>query len=86
MSESATPTAVLDYFVGWAAAKLGRDSVDPDAPLTALGLDSVHAAELMTILEDRYRTEITAEDIFDGLTMADVARRVEAQHSGAARG
>ncbi|MFF2551182.1 acyl carrier protein [Nocardia sp. NPDC058058] len=86
MSESATTTAVLGYFVEWAASRLGRETVDADAPLTQLGLDSVHAAELMTILEDRYQTEIAAEDIFDGLTLADVARRVNAQQVGAPRG
>ncbi|WP_067536464.1 acyl carrier protein [Nocardia crassostreae] len=60
MSQAPHDTSVLDFFVGWVAARLERDSVDPDAPLTSLGLDSVKAAELITILEDRYRTEITA--------------------------
>ncbi|MVU76960.1 LLM class flavin-dependent oxidoreductase [Nocardia sp. ET3-3] len=73
MSTSSESATVLDFFVEWAADRLERDSVDPYSPLTSLGLDSVKAAELMTILEDRYDTEITAEDIFDGLCLADVA-------------
>ncbi|WP_225729084.1 MULTISPECIES: MupA/Atu3671 family FMN-dependent luciferase-like monooxygenase [unclassified Nocardia] len=73
MTETTTRPAVLEYFVEWATARLERESVDPHSPLTSLGLDSVKAAELMTILEDQYGTEITAEQIFDGLSLADVA-------------
>ncbi|GAB2551811.1 MupA/Atu3671 family FMN-dependent luciferase-like monooxygenase [Nocardia heshunensis] len=78
-SDSAT---VLEFFVRWAADRLERDQVDPHSPLTSLGLDSVKAAELMTILEDRYDTEITAEDIFDGLSLADVAAMVDGRGNG----
>ncbi|MGW4246194.1 MupA/Atu3671 family FMN-dependent luciferase-like monooxygenase [Nocardia sp. NPDC004722] len=78
-SDSAT---VLEFFVAWAADRLERDQVDPHSPLTSLGLDSVKAAELMTILEDRYDTEITAEDIFDGLSLADVAAMVDGRGDG----
>lgn len=80
MSKSPDGANVLDYFVNWAATRLERESVDPHAPLTSLGIDSVQAAELMTVLEDRFQTEITAEDIFDGLTLADVAAKVNARH------
>ncbi|MEC3954101.1 MupA/Atu3671 family FMN-dependent luciferase-like monooxygenase [Nocardia sp. CDC153] len=73
MSTPPETGTVLDFFVEWAADRLERDTVDPQLPLTSLGLDSVKAAELMTILEDRFDTEITAEDIFDGLSLADVA-------------
>ncbi|NNH69576.1 LLM class flavin-dependent oxidoreductase [Nocardia uniformis] len=76
MSESTETATVLDFFVGWVAERLERESVDPHSPLTSLGLDSVQAAELMTILEDRYDTEVTAEDIFDGLSLADIAAMV----------
>ncbi|UGT44821.1 LLM class flavin-dependent oxidoreductase [Nocardia yamanashiensis] len=79
MSRSPDTTPVLDFFVEWAAARLERDTVDPYSPLTSLGLDSVKAAELMNILEDRYQTEITAEDIFDGLSLADVAAMATAR-------
>ncbi|AYF74929.1 LLM class flavin-dependent oxidoreductase [Nocardia yunnanensis] len=78
MSTPSDSATVLDFFVEWAADRLERDAVDPHSPLTALGLDSVKAAELMTILEDRFDTEITAEDIFDGLSLADVAALVDA--------
>ncbi|SUA72732.1 Limonene 1,2-monooxygenase [Nocardia otitidiscaviarum] len=78
MSGVTGKATVVDYFVDWVARRLERDSVDPHAPLTSLGLDSVQAAELMTILEDRYDTEITAEEIFDGLSLADIAAKVSA--------
>ncbi|MFI6868850.1 MupA/Atu3671 family FMN-dependent luciferase-like monooxygenase [Nocardia sp. NPDC050406] len=76
MTNSTESPTVLDFFVDWVAERLGRDSVDPYAPLTSLGLDSVKAAELMTLLENRYDTEVTAEEIFDGLTLADIADKV----------
>ncbi|WP_084523613.1 MupA/Atu3671 family FMN-dependent luciferase-like monooxygenase [Nocardia inohanensis] len=79
MTTSPERTTVLDFFVEWAAERLERDTVDPYSPLTSLGLDSVKAAELMNILEDRYQTEITAEDIFDGLSLADVAAMATAR-------
>ena len=78
MTVSADDATVLEFFVRWVAERLERESVDAHAPLTSLGLDSVQAAELMTILEDRYETEISAEEIFDGLTLADIAERVRA--------
>lgn len=79
MSNSTESMTVLDTFVDWVAERLERESVDPHSPLTSLGLDSVKAAELMTMLEDRYDTEITAEEIFDGLSLADIAGRVNAR-------
>lgn len=82
MSTSPGTATVLDFFVEWAADRLEREEVDPHSPLTSLGLDSVKAAELMTILEDRYDTEITAEEIFDGLSLADVAEKATRQGNG----
>ncbi|WP_330179718.1 LLM class flavin-dependent oxidoreductase [Nocardia sp. NBC_01503] len=76
MTSAADGATVLEFFVEWAARRLDRETVDPELPLTALGLDSVQAAELMTILEDRFDTEITAEEIFDGLTLSAVAEKV----------
>lgn len=78
MSTSSETATVLHFFVEWAADRLERDAVDPHSPLTSLGLDSVKAAELMTILEDRFDAEITAEEIFDGLSLADVAETATA--------
>ncbi|QLY29243.1 MupA/Atu3671 family FMN-dependent luciferase-like monooxygenase [Nocardia huaxiensis] len=82
MTRSVSDTNVVEFFNEWASRRLDRESVDPHSPLTSLGLDSVQAAELMTILEDRYDTEITAEQIFDGLSLADVAELVGEQRDG----
>ncbi|MEV0032777.1 MupA/Atu3671 family FMN-dependent luciferase-like monooxygenase [Nocardia sp. NPDC050793] len=61
--------------VQWVARHTDTDaaSVDPDRPLTASGLDSVKAAELITLLSDRFGIEITAERLFDGATITDIA-------------
>ncbi|MFI6041803.1 MupA/Atu3671 family FMN-dependent luciferase-like monooxygenase [Nocardia sp. NPDC051321] len=64
------------FFLDWAKQRLGLESVDPRTPLTALGLDSVKAAELLTILEDRFGIEMSAEDIYADLCVADLVDEV----------
>lgn len=74
MSQPQGDTAT--FFLDWAKDRLGLESVDPRMPLTALGLDSVKAAELLTILEDRFGIEMSAEDIYADLCVADLVDEV----------
>ncbi|QIS04241.1 LLM class flavin-dependent oxidoreductase [Nocardia brasiliensis] len=75
------------FFLGWARQRLGLEQPDPRTPLTALGLDSIKAAELLTILEDRYGVEVSAEDIYGDMCIADlVAQVVEHGDAGACAG
>lgn len=76
MSEPPGHTGTTEFFLEWVRQRLGRDSVDPRTPLTALGLDSVKAAELLTMLEDRFGTEISVEDIYADMSVADLAEQV----------
>ncbi|MBF6059960.1 LLM class flavin-dependent oxidoreductase [Nocardia terpenica] len=76
MSEPPGDTGTTAFFLEWVRQRLGRDSVDPRTPLTALGLDSVKAAELLTMLEDRFGTEISVEDIYADMSVADLAEQV----------
>ncbi|WP_067690372.1 MupA/Atu3671 family FMN-dependent luciferase-like monooxygenase [Nocardia jejuensis] len=76
MSEPQDDSEITEFFMEWARGRLGLDSVDPRTPLTALGLDSVRAAELLTILEDRFGIEVSAEDIYGGLCVADLVEAV----------
>ncbi|MET9489739.1 MupA/Atu3671 family FMN-dependent luciferase-like monooxygenase [Nocardia sp. NPDC006630] len=76
MSEPRDTADTTAFLLGWASHRLGLDSVDPRTPLTALGLDSIKAAELLTILEDRFGVEISAEDIYGGICVADLAEEV----------
>ncbi|MFE6858209.1 MupA/Atu3671 family FMN-dependent luciferase-like monooxygenase [Nocardia sp. NPDC057668] len=85
MSEPRDDADTTDFFLDWARARLGLESVDPSTPLTALGLDSVKAAELLTILEDRFGIEVSAEDIYGGMCVADLAAAVADHGSPAAQ-
>ncbi|MEV0251499.1 MupA/Atu3671 family FMN-dependent luciferase-like monooxygenase [Nocardia sp. NPDC050712] len=76
MSESQHHAETTTLFLEWAKQRLGLESVDPRTPLTALGLDSVKAAELLTLLEDRYGIELSAEDIYAGICVADLVEAV----------
>lgn len=82
MTELQGDTDTTTFFLEWATQRLGHDSVDPRTPLTALGLDSVKAAELLTILEDRFGIEVSAEDIYGGMCVADLITEV-AKHQDA---
>ncbi len=68
-----------EFLLEWARERLGRDSVEPHIPLTALGLDSVRAAELLTLLEDRFGTEISVEDVYGDMSIAELADTVVRQ-------
>ncbi|MCU1645729.1 MAG: amino acid adenylation protein [Nocardia sp.] len=76
MSEPQSDAETTVFFLDWAKQRLGLDSVDPRTPLTALGLDSIKAAELLTILEDRFDIEISAEDIYGGICITDLVEEV----------
>ncbi|MEU8899317.1 MupA/Atu3671 family FMN-dependent luciferase-like monooxygenase [Nocardia sp. NPDC048505] len=76
MSQPQDDADTTTVFLHWAQQRLGLDAVDPRTPLTALGLDSVKAAELLTILEDRFGVELSAEDIYGGMCVADLVTAV----------
>ncbi|MFB8281279.1 MupA/Atu3671 family FMN-dependent luciferase-like monooxygenase [Nocardia colli] len=76
MSEPQGDADTAAFFLDWARQRLGLESVDPRTPLTALGLDSVKAAELLTMLEDRFGLEISAEDVYGGMCVADLVDEV----------
>ncbi|WP_254205787.1 MupA/Atu3671 family FMN-dependent luciferase-like monooxygenase [Nocardia alni] len=69
----------MEFLLEWVRRRLGRDSVEPHTSLTALGLDSVKAAELLTLLEDRFGTEISVEDVYGDMSIADLADAVVRQ-------
>ncbi|MGX1776942.1 MupA/Atu3671 family FMN-dependent luciferase-like monooxygenase [Nocardia brasiliensis] len=76
MSEPQGRADTTTFFLGWAQQRLGLEQIDPRTPLTALGLDSVKAAELLTILEDRFGIEVSAEDIYGDMCVADLVDEV----------
>ncbi|MFC9898022.1 MupA/Atu3671 family FMN-dependent luciferase-like monooxygenase [Nocardia sp. NPDC127579] len=86
MSEPRDDADTTTFFLDWAKQRLGLEAVDPATPLTALGLDSVKAAEMLTILEDRFDIELSAEDIYGGMSVADLVTAVAEHRDPAARG
>ncbi|WP_232668348.1 MupA/Atu3671 family FMN-dependent luciferase-like monooxygenase [Pseudonocardia sp. TRM90224] len=72
---------VRSRVAGWAAQRFGLDvsALDPDRPLTALGLDSIKAVELNAYLESEFGYTVSAERLFDGITIAAVVAEIEAR-------
>jgi natural product biosynthesis luciferase-like monooxygenase protein len=77
------PDSLRAQVVEWAARRFGLDRAALDAaqPLTALGLDSVKAAELNTYLERQFGYTVPAERIFDGLTVAGLVAEIAAHRA-----
>jgi 7-keto-8-aminopelargonate synthetase-like enzyme/acyl-CoA synthetase (AMP-forming)/AMP-acid ligase II len=61
--------------VRWLAERVGvpAETLDAGQPLTSLGVDSVRAAELTTYVERTFGHTISAQRLFDGLTIAELA-------------
>ena len=63
--------------------KLEADQLTPDAPLEALGIDSLGVADLLFNVEDEFRISLPPEPV-QLLTIGDVARFIDelvvAQH------
>lgn len=69
--------------------KLEPDLLTPDAPLEALGIDSLGVAELMFNIEDEFEVSIPGDPVALA-TVGDVVRYIDglvtAQHPAAAPG
>ena len=67
--------------------KLAPDALTLDAPLAALGIDSLGVAELLFNIEDRFQITLPAQPVALD-TLGDVVRYIDAlvlaQHAGAA--
>jgi 8-amino-7-oxononanoate synthase len=81
--EADRPTQLtqLTQLTRWAAQRFGVDpaTLDPDRPLTALGLDSIKVVELNTYLEQEFGYSIPAERLFNGLTLAELTADIAAR-------
>ncbi len=58
--------------------RVARARLTPDAPLSALGIDSLGLLELMFKIEDRFRIKIPGDLPEDLHTLRDVVRYVDA--------
>ncbi len=76
-----SPEWLRGYLVA-AVARLARvrpDDVEVDQPVTALGLDSLAALELQSLLESELGAAVPAVDLLRGATLEEIAARVEPQ-------
>ncbi|WP_433663910.1 AMP-binding protein [Nocardia sp. CA-128927] len=74
IAESA-PLSVIDQLTHWLANQTGVEpaTLDAEKPMTTLGLDSVKASEFGVYVEREFGYAVSAEKLFEGLTMADLA-------------
>jgi acyl carrier protein len=56
---------------------VSRDTVEPEATLVTLGLDSLSVLELMFKIEDRYKVRISEDPPTDLVTVSDVVRYID---------
>jgi len=60
-----------------AALGIGAHEVDPGAPLTSLGLDSLRAVELRHALDEQLGLDVSVSELLAGVTVAELAARAE---------
>ncbi|MBZ5490381.1 MAG: non-ribosomal peptide synthase/polyketide synthase [Acidobacteriia bacterium] len=75
--EPAKRSAVETWVIEELARRTGIEPAEVDVrqPLMGFGLNSLTAVELCHNLQVRFGVEIASADVFDGLTIADIAKR-----------
>ncbi|HZF09531.1 MAG TPA: amino acid adenylation domain-containing protein, partial [Thermoanaerobaculia bacterium] len=78
--EEAEEITIVDGVLRAAARALGMEvsSLDPETPLTALGLDSLAAIEIQQGLREELDVEISLERLLTGASVAELAREIAA--------
>ena len=80
MNEAAAGNAELtDILVN--DLKLNASLLQPDATLTAAGLDSLSAVELSLLLRDRYGLDVTETDLHQTTTLFDLHQLIETKRA-----
>jgi len=62
-----------------AILRMPADSIDPDLPLTAMGLDSLMAIELRSACSDAFQIDVPVADLIRDLTVAGIVQRIDRQ-------
>lgn len=73
------PSAVETWVIAELARRTGIEpaEVDVHQPLMAYGLNSLTAVELCHNIQVHFDIEIVSSDLFDGLTIADIEKRIK---------
>ncbi|CAM4311102.1 MupA/Atu3671 family FMN-dependent luciferase-like monooxygenase [Nocardia ninae] len=79
----AAESPVLDQLTRWMANQTGVEpaALDAEKPMTALGLDSVKASEFGSYVEHEFGYPVSAEKLFEGLTLASLAAEIAGEVS-----
>lgn len=65
--------------------RVPREQLNPDAALTAIGIDSLSTLELMFKIEDTFQVTIVADVPTDIVTVGDVVRYIDSLLLGKAQ-
>lgn len=78
LEERAAPAEIVAWLTAEVARRAGiaAATIDPRQPLTAYGLDSLAAVELSHELQTRFGIEVSAAELFEGLSVRGAARRL----------
>ena len=74
-SQAASVDAVRQ--IAGAILRLPPDSVDPDLPLTAMGLDSLMAIELRSACSEAFHVDVPVADLIRDLTVTGIVARID---------
>ncbi|HSF40168.1 MAG TPA: amino acid adenylation domain-containing protein [Thermoanaerobaculia bacterium] len=81
MAPAERQAALIDRMRGWLAelARLDPAELEAERPLTALGLDSLSAAELSHEVETRLGATLSPGELLRGASLATLAREIDRQ-------
>jgi acyl carrier protein len=74
-------TAEEKVLAGIWAQVLGVEQVSVDIPFFEIGGDSLLAVQLISRVRDTLRVELSLRDLFDSMTVAEMARQVVARET-----
>jgi len=78
LAAEAQETAIIQRMIQLAAAvmRLPEDSVDPDMPLSNLGLDSLMGAELQGAIDIQIGVSLSVLDLMQGGSIRDLSGKI----------
>ena len=84
-ASEAVATTTVDRLLALAADVMGYPptAIDPDTPLTDLGMDSLMAARLLATVTHTFGTDLPPAALLNGATLTSTATALDARTGGA---